>query len=362
MRKLVAGILALAMLGGNVAMAQDGVAVFEDVKATSPYFDSLTYLKDKGWVKGYQDGSFLPYHTINRAEFIKIVVEMMGYGSANSQQLKFKDVDVSAWYADYLKKAIANNLVAGYPDGTFRPGDEISFVEAAKILAKAKKLTVKNEVGEWYVPYVKAMENAKAIPVSVNGFSKKISRGEMAQMIWTLSTKEFVSTNTYDGLLSAEKAEKTQVTFDACGKIIKYQDAKWYGNFTDDLDNIGFSVMSYSNGTSEAPEWISYDLTNYSTADYAELCYSENGQILIVAFDGDHIFKYDLKSRLFYPARPLNGNTVSEFVSFGKRVGNTIPYKSTYGDAGCMFEHDGIYDFEANTTLLTSDNSYCLEN
>ncbi|MCC7432903.1 S-layer homology domain-containing protein, partial [Candidatus Peregrinibacteria bacterium] len=322
------------------------------------YYESLLYLKDKGWVNGYKNGSFLPYHTINRAEFVKIVVEMIGYGSADGQQLKFKDVDVSAWYAGYLKKAIANGLVKGYPDGTFRPGDEISFVEASKILATAKKLTVKNEIGEWYVPYVKAMENAKAIPVSVNGFSKKISRGEMAEMIWQLSTKKSESTQTYAGLVNLSAQSKEQVTFDACGKIINYKDSNWFDNFDADLDKIGFSVE----GQNGSEEWITYDLDSYSVSDYSELCYSENGQIVVVAFDAEHIFKYDLKTRMFYPARMLNGRALSEFVTFGKRVGNTIPFKSKYGDAGCMFEHDGVYDFEANTTLLTSDNSYCVEN
>jgi len=47
--------------------------VFTDVSSTSPYFEALKYLKENEIVSGYADGSFKPGNSINRAEFIKIV-------------------------------------------------------------------------------------------------------------------------------------------------------------------------------------------------------------------------------------------------------------------------------------------------
>ncbi|MFA5799995.1 MAG: beta-propeller domain-containing protein [Candidatus Peribacteraceae bacterium] len=159
---------------------------FSDIQVTTPYRTAIETLKEKGIISGYGDGTFRPGAQVNRAEFLKIVLEGRGVFGTISISGCFPDVE-KQWFARYVCQAESEGIVSGYPDGTFKPDKPISFVEAAKILSLAYKQQVRNEGGEWYVPYVEALESGKAIPPSINALERKVQRGEMAEMMWRLS-------------------------------------------------------------------------------------------------------------------------------------------------------------------------------
>ena len=162
---------------------------FSDIQVTTPYRTAIETLKEKGIISGYGDGTFRPGAQVNRAEFLKIVLEGRGVFGTISISGCFPDVE-KQWFARYVCQAESEGIVSGYPDGTFKPDKPISFVEAAKILSLAYKQPVRNEGGEWYVPYVEALESGKAIPPSINALDRKVQRGEMAEMMWRLSEEK----------------------------------------------------------------------------------------------------------------------------------------------------------------------------
>jgi len=100
---------------------------------------------DQGAVKGYEDGTFRPENSITRAEFMSLVNSLYGYNIAND--VVFKDVAADAWYADTIGKAAAAGYIAGYPDGTIRPGSPISREEAASVLMKIMNLESNDAAG-----------------------------------------------------------------------------------------------------------------------------------------------------------------------------------------------------------------------
>jgi len=163
-------------------------AAFNDVGSSTPYQKAINALQEKGVVEGYEDGTFKASSTMNRAEFLKIVLESRGGidGEANSC---FPDVQ-KEWFAQYVCTAKAEGIVDGYPDGTFLPGQEISFVEATKILSLAYGQPIEQYSPDWYEPYARALESSAAIPPSINALTQKITRGEMAEMMWRLSENE----------------------------------------------------------------------------------------------------------------------------------------------------------------------------
>jgi hypothetical protein len=208
-----------AAIGSQVAVNGPAVQtnVFTDVTSNSPYYNALIYLKTNGIVSGYADGSFKPDNTINRAEFAKIVVEsapgyvnnglcMETFGKADGTYSDmFKDVLTkdNAWYDDDLCFAKTSNWIGGYPDGTFRPDQNINFVEAAKIIANADQLAVPAITGSdpWYKGYVEELASQNAIPVGIAGFSQNITRGEMAEIVYRIKTKNTtLSSQTYADL------------------------------------------------------------------------------------------------------------------------------------------------------------------
>lgn len=220
MKKTLASIILLTGLFAAVASAMPldgGMKAFSDVGGENEYYDALTYLKEKGIVSGYPDGTFKPFQTINRAEFTKIVVGAGGYNPAqdpsgfdiySAGDLGFKDVQDGAWYVPYLRNAKENGVIGGYPDGTFKPAQDINFAEASKIIVVG---TGGDFAGagyapeDWFHKYVNVLQGKNAIPTTINSFDQKITRGEMAEIIYRLKSENTGKpSQTYD-LLAAPK-------------------------------------------------------------------------------------------------------------------------------------------------------------
>jgi hypothetical protein len=184
--------------------ALDDGSVFTDVKAGSTYDEALTYLKEQGIVSGYEDGSFKPGNTINRAEFTKIITGavsdqedldncMANYASQGSYMVRvFKDVTFAMvggnepeWFFNYVCVAKLKGLVGGYADGSFKPSQNINFVEAAKIIVTALGYET-GITNPWYKTYVEALDLKNAIPLTIKSFNQNITRGEMAEIMYRL--------------------------------------------------------------------------------------------------------------------------------------------------------------------------------
>ena len=95
--------------------------------------DAIELLAGKGIIQGTGDGDFEPYRSVNRAEFIKLAVELLGDENKNLATTVFTDVDLTKWYADYISKAFSMGLIEG-SGGKIRPMDSISRFEVAAIL------------------------------------------------------------------------------------------------------------------------------------------------------------------------------------------------------------------------------------
>lgn len=217
MKKLLLALTSAAILIAPAAMAMEP-AVFTDVPQGSDYYDAVGYLKTEGIVAGYPDGSFKPYQTINRAEFTKIIVgatngydpaqDPSGFDIYSTSGVNFSDVQNGAWYNPYLREAVKLELIGGYPDGTFKPGQEINFAEASKIIVVADGGDFAGAgyaPEDWFHKYVNVLQNKNAIPTTINSFDQKITRGEMAEMIYRLKTGNTGKPSmTYD-LLAAPK-------------------------------------------------------------------------------------------------------------------------------------------------------------
>jgi predicted DNA-binding antitoxin AbrB/MazE fold protein len=167
--------------------------VFTDVDSNSTYYNALNYLKEEGIVNGYEDGSFKPENKINRAEFTKILIEATTEDSeiaectayyanqTNAPAKIFSDVIayfggsmVSEWYVNYICVAKEKTFVNGYPDGSFKPSQYITFVEAAKIITKTRGIPM-DEGEPWYQIYVEQLDNGNAIPTTILKFSQEIT-------------------------------------------------------------------------------------------------------------------------------------------------------------------------------------------
>ena len=101
--------------------------------------DTITKWVDEGKVSGYEDGTFKPENPISRAEFMVLVNNALGF--TKEAAIDFSDVPADAWFAEHVAKAKAAGYIGGYPDGTAKPGANISRQEVAVIIANLKNLT-----------------------------------------------------------------------------------------------------------------------------------------------------------------------------------------------------------------------------
>lgn len=189
---------------------------FSDVPATHADAETIAYVKSEGIVEGYADGTFKPDATINRAEFVKILMGAFEDDGRMCKIAPFSDVDQTAWYATYAHRARCQGVVDGYPDGTFRPASNINVAEAAKIMADVffGPEEMEFEVAHpepWYAEAVFQLTSNHYVPVSVRTPAQLLTRGEMAEMIYRWKTDTFDKPSpTYEELVPA--GETMQVT------------------------------------------------------------------------------------------------------------------------------------------------------
>lgn len=87
------------------------------------------------YVHGYPDGTFRPNGAVTRAE-----VSAMFYNLLNNESLKaeggFPDLQNAAWARQAILSLANAGVLGGYPDGTFKPGRNITRGEFAAVAAK----------------------------------------------------------------------------------------------------------------------------------------------------------------------------------------------------------------------------------
>lgn len=180
-------------------------AAFSDT-ANSPYRESIDYMQKEGIVEGYSDGTYRPNQRINRAEFTKIIT-VVDNGGLPTQGAGpcFSDISGTEWYASVVCWAKGYGAISGYPDGTFRPSNNINFVEAAKIVSKIfDPHAVQGDSEPWYQIYIDYLNGKRAIPYPHPNPDDFLTRGQLAYIIHTLKTGEESSSNTVTLLSSPQ--------------------------------------------------------------------------------------------------------------------------------------------------------------
>lgn len=102
--------------------------------------EELTKWSGYGIINGYTDGSLRPDNNITRAELLKVIDNLFKFTTGSSESV-FSDVLSDAWFADVVNRATANGIINGYPDGTFRPHENVTREHAVLILFNAFKMS-----------------------------------------------------------------------------------------------------------------------------------------------------------------------------------------------------------------------------
>lgn len=137
MKKLSVRSLTVAVLSIAIFFLKTSAAVepFKDVPSTYLQAKPIEVLQLQNIVKGYPDGTFKPDQMITRAEFLKMAFNDVGYSKIpNADKTPFLDVPQDSWMAPYVKKALEINVIsANGARPVFNPSAPITRAEAIKI-------------------------------------------------------------------------------------------------------------------------------------------------------------------------------------------------------------------------------------
>ncbi|MFH5186593.1 S-layer homology domain-containing protein [Paenibacillus sp. TAB 01] len=96
-------------------------------------------------VQGVTEDTFAPEREITRAEFTAILLRALGlHEERDGSQAAFTDIGEHDWFGHDVSAAASYGLIGGYTNGTFRPNDTITRVEAMVMLSRASALAKLN--------------------------------------------------------------------------------------------------------------------------------------------------------------------------------------------------------------------------
>ncbi|MFQ9917595.1 MAG: S-layer homology domain-containing protein [Flavonifractor plautii] len=164
-------------------------------QAGAAYTDSyLQQMVDWGFMRGDISGNLRPDNPISRAEFVTVINRALGYEKLGGDP--FQDVPDSAWYAEDVDIAYTEGYISGTSKTTFSPDSSITREEAAIILTRNLMLqpdtgentsfTDSRELSEWSRGYIATAARYGL----VNGYpdgsfrpKNQITRGEAAILV-----------------------------------------------------------------------------------------------------------------------------------------------------------------------------------
>lgn len=182
MKKVLSLVLALSLVLGTIPMAF--AASYPDVAGES-YSDAVNVLSDLGVVNGYEDGTYKPEKIVTRAEMAVLVVNALGLEDyvTSTAKSSFTDMANYGWAEGYIAYAQSLGVISGYGDGTFKPGNTVSYDEASTMLVAALGYTADSLQGTWPANFV---TKAKSLGIldGIKAGSEGANRGDVAVMIY----------------------------------------------------------------------------------------------------------------------------------------------------------------------------------
>lgn len=191
---LVTSLLMAALL--FAAMEQTKAeTVFSDVPDGKWYTQAVLFCAQKGYVSGYENGSFRPNNKLTRAEMAVIMNRMLSLDG--TVRNTFSDVPAGKWYTNAILHCVKAGVMSGFDEKQFGTNDTLTREQGAVILAKAfqvdgipgrTEFSDDKTISKWAVESVKSMNEIGLITGMGNNMFEPqapLTRAQMCQIIFT---------------------------------------------------------------------------------------------------------------------------------------------------------------------------------
>jgi hypothetical protein len=175
---------------------------FTDLNEVKWAADAIEFLWREYGFEGIGDNKFGASLTITRAQFARFLTVTLELPKGDADTKKYSDVNPGSWYYDDVTALTGVGALEGYPDGLFKPNNQITREEMAVMLDRTLNLIGYNTVpvrpfmltdielcGKWSREPVRRLYRAGFIEgVSLDRFSPKTNatRAQAAVMIYRI--------------------------------------------------------------------------------------------------------------------------------------------------------------------------------
>lgn len=165
------------MISRALDLPLEGPASFKDVLPRSSASAHIEAARVRGILSGYPDGTFRPHERVDRAQLALFLNRAFNYEGV--VEGSFVDVTPNMKSYKHIQRLVAARITGGFPDGTYRPNEDVTRGQFAAFLARSlddsflekvptptvvnKKPMKVSEVKSSLIPWAQLKEN--------NGFS-----------------------------------------------------------------------------------------------------------------------------------------------------------------------------------------------
>ena len=140
MKNWVKGILTAAII--TFSATQVLAFQFPDVPKNHWAAAQIDILSDQGVIVGYPDGTFKPDDNVTRAEFATMAILALGQEHTKvAQPVNFLDITSEYWAYNAIQRALYFDLISDVGNSVFRPEDNVSRAEATTVAVNALATT-----------------------------------------------------------------------------------------------------------------------------------------------------------------------------------------------------------------------------
>ena len=340
LKKILAMVLALVM--SLSLMATAGAAQFPDVDDSNPYKTAIDVLDELKVFQGFEDGTFKPTDTLNRAQAAVLVYRIATGDVENKyldnytymQQSKFTDLDGYNWAKGYINYCQNAGIVVGTSATTFNPGAPVTGYQLMVMLLRTLGY---GKAGEFTDP--KGWELQTAAIAEREGILKNVTGGDFGAP----APRQMVAEILFRGILhdTVEYSPLTPGGYTDSGvslgkKTLGLEEVKGvvvaneYADLRDD-DTLADGKTALVNGDGDT-----YTIDYTSTLDdigEARLVYVQNGtKVLKLADAGNtvEVSTNDEKVDDILSRAGISKADADEYINFGKGFNWKSPWKIKY--------------------------------
>lgn len=181
MKKIISSLMLSVLICSSAYAALEYEALSQN--------DAADYLAQQEIIKDHRsnpDDFRLP-DSITRQETIKIIMKLSGLEILDTCNGVFSDVQ-DGWGCKYIEKALEQGYVAS--NDNFRPADNITKTEVAKLVLKVKDIEKVQVTDNWQEDYMKTLAYYGLIEDEYTDYNAPATRGWIFQIVTATLKKE----------------------------------------------------------------------------------------------------------------------------------------------------------------------------